>query len=189
MLEGRGGGEPGSGEGPCPFGASGRRGVDGGSPFARDPGFDALLPTFRQRTIAPIMLPAELPEEPKNVVVEAGLSGDHYGILFLRRPTGNTMERCVHANDAGTLTALPESQETTEYFQTTREETVKLSDGTEVRLRYTEPTMEGGNYDPFWEGSFERQGYTYTLTVPLADPSGDVARRALSTMVEVPDEG
>jgi hypothetical protein len=131
------------------------------------------------------MLPAELPEEPKNVVVEAGLSGEHYGILFLRRPTGNTMERCVHANDAGTLTALPESQETTEYFQTT----VELPDGTETTLRYIEPTMEGGNYDPFWEGSFERQGYTYTLPVPLADPSCDVARRALSTMVEVPDEG
>jgi hypothetical protein len=40
-----------------------------------------------------------------------------------------------------------------------------------------------------WEGSFERQKYFYTLTVPLADPSGDVARRALSTILEVPDEG
>jgi hypothetical protein len=52
-----------------------------------------------------------------------------------------------------------------------------------------EPKMKGENNGPFWEGSFEKQGYTYTLTVSLADPSGDVARRALSTMVEVPDEG
>ncbi len=52
-----------------------------------------------------------------------------------------------------------------------------------------EPTMEGGNYGPFWEGSFEKQGYTYTLSVPLADSSGNVARRALATLVEVPDEG
>jgi hypothetical protein len=52
-----------------------------------------------------------------------------------------------------------------------------------------EPTMEGGNNGPFWEGSFEKQGYTYTLNVLLADSSGDVARRALCTMVVVPDEG
>jgi hypothetical protein len=52
-----------------------------------------------------------------------------------------------------------------------------------------EPTMEGGNNGPFWEGSFEKQGYTYTLRVPLVNSSGNVARRALSTMVEVSDEG
>jgi hypothetical protein len=52
-----------------------------------------------------------------------------------------------------------------------------------------EPTMEEGNYGPFWEGSFEKQGYTYTLNVPSPDTSGEVATRVLSTMVEVPDEG
>ena len=66
---------------------------------------------------------------------------------------------------------------------------MKLSGGTEATLRYMEPTMEGGGYDPYWEGSFEKQEYFYILTVPLVDPSGDVARRALPTMVEVPDEG
>jgi hypothetical protein len=46
--------------------------------------------------------------------------------------------------------------------------------------------MEKG---PFWEGSFERDKHDYVLRVPLADPSGDIARQVLSTMVEVPDEG
>jgi hypothetical protein len=64
-----------------------------------------------------------------------------------------------------------------------------LLNGTEAKLRYMEPTMEVGSYGPFWEGSFQKQGYTYTLNVPLSDSSGDVARRALSTMVVVPDEG
>lgn len=169
-----------------PFGVDGVLRSAGRSP---DPAFDPLLPTLRERTTAPIMLPAELPEELKNVAVDADLSGDRYGILFLQRPTGNTVERYVHTNDAGTLTASPESGDTSEYFEATREETVELPDGTEAKLRYMEPTMEGGSYGPFWEGSFEKQGYTYTLGVPLADPSGDVARRALSTMVEVPDEG
>jgi hypothetical protein len=121
------------------------------------------------------MLPAELPEELRNVAVDTDLSGDHYGILFLNRATGNKVERHVHANDAGTLTASSESGETLEYFEATRKETVKLPDGTEAKLRYMEPTMEGGSYGPFWEGSFEKQGYTYTLSVPLAEPSGDEA--------------
>ena len=44
------------------------------------------------------------------------------------------------------------------------------------------------NQESFWEGSFERESYTYTLREPLQDPSGDIARRALSSMVEVPNE-
>ena len=36
-------------------------------------------------------------------------------------------------------------------------------------------TIDGRDYPPYWEGSFEKQGYTYTLSVPLADPSADVA--------------
>jgi hypothetical protein len=37
-------------------------------------------------------------------------------------------------------------------------------------------------------GSFEREGHAYVLRVPLDDPSGDIARRVLSSMVEVPEE-
>lgn len=53
--------------------------------------------------------------------------------------------------DAGTLTVSPESGETSEYFKATGEEIVKLPDGTEAKLRYMEPKMEGGSYGPFWE--------------------------------------
>jgi hypothetical protein len=56
---------------------------------------------------------------------------------------------------------------------------VELADGTEAELRCLQPTMEGGNYGPYCEGSFEKQRYTCTLMVPLADSSGNVARRAL----------
>jgi hypothetical protein len=154
-----------------------------------DPAFDALLPTLRQTTSAPIMLPADLPKELQNVAVDADQGGERYGILSLYEPSGLVVESYVHANDAGTLTAAPEPQDTaSEYFEATSEETVELSDGTEATLSYMEP-KEGVviNQGPFWEGSFEREGYTYTLRVPLQDPSGDIARRALSSMVEVPD--
>jgi hypothetical protein len=111
--------------------------------------------------------------------------------ILVRKIAGVTdaLSKVRAGKDAGTLPASPESGETSEYFKATREETVELPDGTEAKLRYMEPTLEGGSYGPFWEGSFETQGYTYTLNVLLADSSGDVARRALSTMVVVPDEG
>jgi hypothetical protein len=67
------------------------------------------------------------------------------------------VERYIHTNDAGTFTASPTPQEAPP------EETVELSDGTEATLRYMEHTMEGGNYGPLWEGSFEKQEYYYTL--------------------------
>jgi hypothetical protein len=111
--------------------------------------------------------------------------------ISIRKIAGVTdaLSKVSIGKDAGPLTASPESGETSEYFEATREETVELPDGIEAKLRYMEPTMKGGSYGPFWESSFEKQGYTYALNVPLADPSGDVARRALSSMVEVPDEG
>lgn len=152
-----------------------------------DPAFDPLLPTLRQSTTAPIMLPADLPEELNNVAIDADQSGDRYGILSLYEPTGNVVESYVHANDAGTLAAAPEPPDTaSEYFEATSEETVELPDGTEATLKYMEP-KEGVivNQGPFWEGAFEKEGYTYTLRVPLEDPSGEIARRALSSMVEV----
>ena len=153
-----------------------------------DPAFDSILPTLRQTTSAPIMLPAELPEELQNVAVDADQGGDRYGILSLYRPSGNAVESYVHANNAGTLTVATEPPDTvSEYFEATSEETVELSDGTEATLRYMEPKEgEMVNQVPFWEGSFERDGYTYTLRVPLEDPSGEIARQALSSMVEVP---
>ncbi len=102
-----------------------------------DPAFDALLPTLRQTTSAPIMLPADLPEELGNVAVDADRSGERYGILSLYRPKGNVVEGYVHANDVGTLVAAPDPPyESSELFEITKEEAVELSDGTEATLRY-----------------------------------------------------
>lgn len=160
--------------------------VSPGSP--PDAAFDALLPTLHETTTAPVMLPADLPYELQNVAVDADMSGEEYGILFLGRPTGNVVESYIHANDAGTIRVPPDTNDlASEFFEATSVEDMSLSDGTAATLRYMEPTMEGGNYGPYWEGKFERDGYTYTLNSPL--PSEDVARRTLSSMVEVPGEG
>jgi hypothetical protein len=51
--------------------------------------------------------------------------------------------------DVGALTISPEPQETSEYFETTPEETVKQPDGPEAKPRYMDPIMEEGNYGPF----------------------------------------
>jgi hypothetical protein len=48
-----------------------------------DPAFDSLLSTLRQKTSAPIMLPAELPDELENVAVDADRGGEEY---YLRLP-------------------------------------------------------------------------------------------------------
>ncbi len=155
-----------------------------------DPAFDPIYPTLRQTTTAPIVLPAELPEELRNVAVDADRGGDEYGVLFLYRPTANVTESYVHANDVGTLTAAPApGVEASQYFDATSTETVELADGTEASLRYMEPNIEGGNQGPFWEGKFDKDGYTYTLRIPLNDPSGEIARRVLSSMVSVEGSG
>ena len=153
------------------------------------PGLDELLPVLEATTTVPIMLPAELPEELQNVAVDADLSGEEYDILFLGEPTGEVVETFVHADSVGTFTASPEpNNANSEFFEATNTRAVELPDGTEATLRYMEPTMEGGNQGPFWEGRFEREGYHYNLMMPLNDPSGEIAERVLSSMVEV-EEG
>ncbi len=153
-----------------------------------DPAFDKLLPTLRQRTNTEIMLPAELPDELRNVAVDADASGDSYGILFLAEPTGNVVEEYVHAYDAGTLSVSPEWEvkDSGGNFEATSVEKVDLPDGTRATLRYMEPVDEVVNYGPQWEGEFERYGNTYTLNIPSSDPSGKAARQVLSSMVLLP---
>lgn len=155
-----------------------------------DPAFDPLLPTLRQKTSAPIMLPAELPDELENATVDADRGGEEYGILFLFEPSGNVEQSYVHANDAGTIVAAPEPPyESSGVFEATKEEQVELPDGTKATLEFMEP-KEGElvNQGPYWEGSFERDDHNYVMRVPLQDPSGDMARQVLSSMVEVQDE-
>lgn len=171
--------------------ASPRAAEQGGVDSPADPVFDPLLPTLRQKTSAPIMLPSNLPEELENVAVDADRSGSEYGVLFLGRPSESIEQSYVHANDVGTIVAASEPQYgASDVFEATKEEQVTLEDGTEATLRYMEPKEgEMVNQGPYWEGSFEKDGHKYFVTVPLADPSGDVARQTLTSMVEVPDEG
>ncbi|MDP9479664.1 MAG: hypothetical protein M3R38_29040, partial [Actinomycetota bacterium] len=155
-----------------------------------DPAFDAVFPTLRQSTDAPIVLPADLPDELGNVAVDADAGDDEYGVLFLYRPTGNILESYVRVNTVGTLTASPEPRDPAfGYVGVTSTETVELPDGTEATLRYMDPSSEGYNQGPFWEGEFENRGHYYTLSVFLPDPSGGIARRALSSVVAVPGGG
>ena len=141
---------------------------------------------MQQRTSVPIMLPAELPNKLHKVAVDASLSGNKYGILFLSNPSDKVTKHYGHSEDRGTLQGSPKSEEkASEYFDATKVETVGLRDGTEATLRYMEPVREGGNYGPYWEGKFEERGYVYTLSMPLDERSGDTARQVLSSRVLV----
>ncbi len=60
---------------------------------------------------------------------------------------------------------------------------MKLPDGTEGKLRYMEPVREGVNYGPRWQGTFDKDGYTYSLE--FADYGKEIVEQALSTMVLV----
>lgn len=76
-----------------------------------DLAFDALLPTPRQMTMAPIMLPARLPEELSNVAIDSATGGDEYGILFLAQPTDDIVKDYVHAYDKGTIRSTSDPRE------------------------------------------------------------------------------
>ncbi|QIN79913.1 hypothetical protein GBA65_16820 [Rubrobacter marinus] len=154
---------------------------------APDPVFGEILPTLAARTTAPIMLPADLPPDLSNVAVDADRSGEEYGILFQYRPGGGVLDSYVGANDVGTLMVEPAPGAVPAFdVEPSREESVTLPDGTEANLKYSDPSAEGYNEGPFWEGEFQKSGYSYTLRLPLPDPSGDTARQVLSSMVEVP---
>ena len=71
-------------------------------------------------------------------------------------------------------------------FRATSTEDVELPDGTEATLRHMVPATELTNFGPQWEGTFDKGGYTYTLSTLLQGQNGkEVTEQALSTMVEV----
>ncbi len=151
-----------------------------------DPAFDLPLQALVNRTEAPIMLPADLPNELENVAIDADLEGDRYGILFKTTPPDELVEPFVRYNTVATLTGVPQSEhEPSDLFEATSTQDVELPDGTEARLRYMEPVGEPGNYGPYWEGTFDKGGYAYTLSVFLGRNGEEIAEQALSTMVEV----
>ena len=63
---------------------------------------------------------------------------------------------------------------------------VVLANGTVADLKRVDPP-EGSNGARFYIGTFEEEGYRYTLRVEFVDfLEGDLARQTLSTMVKVP---
>lgn len=179
--------------------------TDSASPNALspDPAFDPLLPTLRQMTTAPIMLPATLPPQLKSIVIgddpnnEGGpytTGGDRYTILFLNPdaypppdPT-RIVQPYAHYRVSGTLTASPSGAPEPDFgggATTYQLGSVALPDDTIADLRRVEPP-EGANYVPFTVGAFEEEGERYTLRIEVDSPQGDLARQVLSTMVRVP---
>jgi hypothetical protein len=159
-----------------------------GSTPPPDPAFDPLLKTLSNRTSAPIMLPAELPKELKNVAIDQDVEGDRYQILFLTGPPDSVTAPYIRVSTHATLSAEPEyDPERNSQFQVKTSEDVPLPDGTEAQLRYMVPMAEMTNYGPYWEGTFEKDGYIYTISVYLAKDGKEITRQALSTMVPAED--
>jgi hypothetical protein len=158
-----------------------------------DPAFTRLLPTLRQMTTAPIMLPAELPPQLKNVAIAEDpngkgrytTSGDTYTILFRSQPPTDIVQPDVHALRRGTLTASREPMPTAPQVSETPRGTADLPDGTEATLTLQE--APGTNMGILSVGTFEKDGWTHTLSLQVGEAqSPDVTEQVLSTMVSVP---
>jgi hypothetical protein len=151
-----------------------------------DPAFEHLLPTLEGMTDASIMLPARLPDEMDFPAIIGHYGGEEYGIVFPYGPT-ETIPEVSNAETLGTLRAYPEEEDVTnEFFDAERIEEVALPDGTEATLRYMVPAGRSGSQGPFWEGKFDKDGYTYNLTViKPKEITEDQVRQALSSMVSV----
>lgn len=152
-----------------------------------DPVFDEILPYLRRATDAPIILPADWPEELEDVAIHnvTEPTREGYDILILAGPAEGVVEDYMGAKNAGYLTSSPEPPEDhSKYAQVGYRETVLLPDGTEAELSFLEPHT--GNYGPHWVGRFQKHGRWYTVTVRNPDPNNDAARRILASMVEAP---
>jgi hypothetical protein len=173
--------------------------TDNASPttLSPDPAFDPLLPTLQQMTTAPIVLPTSLPPKVGDVAIEQDpnenpytTGGDKYTILFLpSTPDPSQIVRpYVHYMTLGRLTASPASTplpDPTNGLGTPQQlEDVTLPDGTAANLERLEPP-QGANYGPFTVGTFEEEGYRYTVLFENDSTEGDATRQILSTMVRV----
>ena len=175
--------------------------ADNASPatLSPDPAFDPLLPTLRQMTTAPLMLPKSLPPKVGGVAIEQDpnenpytTGGDKYTILLLYSAPDPSQitQSYVHYMTLGRLNASPASApqlDPTNGLGTPYQlEDVNLPDGTVAHLERREPP-QGANYGPFTVGTFEEEGYRYTVFIENDSSDGDLARQILSTTISVPD--
>lgn len=158
-----------------------------GNSESPDPAFDLVLPILTDETNVPVMLPAELPTAFENVGVDENrLDEDSYGVTFLSTPPDELVGSWGRYEIVGSLEAVPASDyEPDQGFEATSTEKVTLPDGTEAELSYMEPAVEGAMYGPQWKGTFNKNGYTYSLVT--SDLGKENVEQALSTMVEVPE--
>jgi hypothetical protein len=162
------------------------------APEELDPAFDPLLSTLREMTTAPIMLPANLPPELKNVAIASDTHGDMYTILFLAEEAypkpdpDQIVQDYAHYKVPGTLMAEPANVPMPDFSAGGAEVTdlgnVTLPNCTVADLKRVEPP-EGTNAVPFTYGTFEEGGHRYTLRLEIDSPTGRLARQTLSTMV------
>ena len=168
--------------GSSPDASSTPSGTPTSSGTSPDPAFDLLLPPLEFQTTAPIMLPAELPNEFENMGVNEDMEGDEYELNFLTTPPDSLTGSWANYEIIGRLRAVPTSEyEPNQGFEAASTEDIELPDGTEAELSYMEP-VEGAMYGPRWEGTFAKDGYTYTLE--MDDYDREEVRQAFSTMVE-----
>lgn len=163
-----------------------------------NPAFDPLLPTLQEMTAAPIMLPATLPPELKNVVIGDDQRGtdryttseSRYTILFLSLggypppdPT-QIVQPFVHAYTRGTLIAAPASYPPEpDYGPPVRDlGEVALPDGTIATLQ----RFRGGMNRQYVVGTFEAGGVRYKVDMEGDTYDGTLTQQVLSTMVKVP---
>jgi hypothetical protein len=154
-----------------------------------DPAFDWLLPTLKEMTTAPIMLPTTLPPQLRTVVIGDDTQGDQYSILFLnpRADTTRMVQPIVNATVRGVLRAEPVDTNspldpgTSPFVDPLGN--VTLPDGNVARLWWIE--RPGGNAGPASIGTFEVEGERYNLEIRVDSLDGAFARQILSTMVRV----
>jgi hypothetical protein len=144
-------------------------------------------------TTAPIILPAELPTQLKNVAIGEGVgtspygtSGNRYTILFLTQPPRGIVQPYVHAQTRGTFIASPQPRSIPPGVTTTPRGTVTILDGVEATLQIEEGP-QGSNRGTRSVGTFENDGWIYTLDLPAGgNSSPETVEEVLSTMVVVP---
>lgn len=159
-----------------------------------DPAFDELLPTLKQMTDAPIMLPANLPEELKYVAVDSGTTGDKYSVWFLNteNKTGEVTQQFVGAAVRGEISVEPSGPgpQFPDYGPGVKQMSLRkttLPDGTEATLNY----YDSETNVPFTVGGFvyqdpsSGQKYLYTVEIDRDSHRGDLIKQVLSSMVLV----
>lgn len=161
--------------------------------------FNQLLPTVQQMTTAPMMLPASLPGEIKNVAIEQDpnenpytTGGEQYTILFLSAMSNpnQIVMPYAHYMTFGRLTSSPTSSapllDPTNGLGTLYQlGEVALPDGTVATLEILE-SPSGANYGPFTVGTYEEKGQRYTVMMENDTPEGEMTSEILSTMVKAP---